>query len=148
MEMSSYLLEYPFHERLFPGVKEALRHVEKYGTTAILSDGDVVFQPRKVHRSGLHALFEGKIMIFLHKESQLDYVEKHYPARHYVMIDDKVRLLDAIKKQWGEKVTTVFPRQGHYALDSKTVSTFPPPDITIEKIGDLINLDWQKILSD
>lgn len=140
MEISAFLLEYPFSERLFPGAEAAVNYVKKLGDVAILSDGDVVFQPRKVRRSGLSKLFEGNIMIFLHKEENLDYVREHFPADHYVMIDDKVRLLDAIKKKWGANVTTVFPRQGHYAHDEKLLAQYSAPDITIEKIGDLTQI--------
>jgi FMN phosphatase YigB (HAD superfamily) len=137
LRMSAFLIDYPFESRLFPGALKAISHCRKVGTTAILSDGDVVFQPRKVMRSGLWEAFEGRVMIYLHKEQMLDAVERHYPAKHYVMVDDKLRLLDAMKKIWGSKLTTIFVRQGHYALDMANISAYPAADITLEKIGDL-----------
>jgi FMN phosphatase YigB (HAD superfamily) len=137
LRMSAFLIDYPFESRLFPGALKAISHCHRVGPTAILSDGDVVFQPRKVMRSGLWDAFEGRVMIYLHKEQMLDAVERHYPAKHYVMVDDKLRLLDAMKKVWGSKLTTVFVRQGHYALDLANISAYPAADITLEKIGDL-----------
>src|SRR5215475_386632 len=120
--MSAFLVDYPFANRLYPGSLDAVEHASKWGQTVILSDGDVVFQPRKVMRSSLWEAFEGRVLIYIHKEEMLSDVELRYPARHYVIVDDKLRILAAIKKHWGDRVTTVFPRQGHYALDPKTVS--------------------------
>ncbi len=137
LRMAAFLIDYPFESRLFPGALQAISHCHRVGPTAILSDGDVVFQPRKVMRSGLWEAFEGRVMIYLHKEQMLDAVERHYPAKHYVMVDDKLRLLDAMKKVWGAKLTTIFVRQGHYALDMANISAYPAADITLEKIGDL-----------
>jgi FMN phosphatase YigB (HAD superfamily) len=137
LRMSAFLIDYPFESRLFPGALKAIAHCRRVGPTAILSDGDVVFQPRKVLRSGLWEAFEGRVLIYLHKEQMLDAVERHYPAKHYVMVDDKLRLLDAMKKVWGSKLTTIFVRQGHYALDMANISAYPAADITLEKIGDL-----------
>ena len=116
--MSSWLVDYPFADRLYPGALEAVKHVQQWGTAVILSDGDAVFQPRKVERSGLWHAFDNRVLIYIHKEQELDDVERLYPADHYVLIDDKLRILSAVKKIWGERVTTVFPKQGHYALDS------------------------------
>ena len=141
LRMSGFLIDYPFESRLYPGAVSAVAHCRRVGPTAILSDGDVVFQPRKVMRSGLWDAVEGRVMIYLHKEQMLEAVERRYPARHYVMVDDKLRLLDAMKKIWQSRLTTVFVRQGHYALDLASVSVYPPADITIEKIGDLAGLD-------
>jgi len=140
LRMAAFLIDYPFESRLFPGALAAISHCRRVGHTAILSDGDVVFQPRKVMRSGVWDAVEGRVLIYLHKEKMLDAVERHYPAKHYVMVDDKLRLLDAMKKIWGAKLTTVFVRQGHYALDLANVSAYPPADITLEKIGDLAHL--------
>jgi FMN phosphatase YigB (HAD superfamily) len=138
--MSSFLVDYPFADRLYPGVRSVLDHAARiWGKTIILSDGDVVFQPRKVERSGLWAAVEGRVLIYVHKEKMLADVERHYPARHYVMVDDKLRLLTAMKRIWGDRLTTVWPRQGHYALDPNAISTYPAADLTIERIGDLIN---------
>jgi FMN phosphatase YigB (HAD superfamily) len=131
------MVNYPFANRLFPGSLDAVAHAQQMGRAVILSDGDVVFQPRKIERSGLHEIFEGRVLIYIHKELELDDVEEKYPAAHYVMVDDKVRILTAIKKHWGERVTTVFPRQGHYALDAAEVAKYPKPDITLERIGEL-----------
>jgi|SRR5579872_2596231 len=141
LRMSSFLIDYPFRERLYPGALEVLAHCARSGPTAILSDGDVVFQPRKVMRSGLWAAVQGRVMIYLHKEEMLEAVAHRYPARRYVMIDDKLRILTAMKKIWGAKLTTVFVRQGHYALDLANLSTYPPADCTLERIGDLAGRD-------
>jgi FMN phosphatase YigB (HAD superfamily) len=141
LRMSAFLIDYPFESRLFPGALPAIAHCHRVGPTAILSDGDVVFQPRKVLRSGLWDAFEGRVMIYLHKEQMLDAVERHYPAKHYVMVDDKLRLLDAMKKVWGAKLTTIFVRQGHYALDIANISAYPAADLTLEKIGDLATMN-------
>ena len=137
LRMANWLIDYPFSERLYPGALDAVRHVGQWGTTAILSDGDAVFQPRKVKRSGLMDAFDSQVLIYIHKEQELAYVERIYPAKHYVLIDDKLRVLDLVKKAWGAKVTTVFPRQGHYALDAEIVAAYPPADISIESIGEL-----------
>ncbi len=141
LEVAFYLLDYPFANRLYPGSLDALEHVARWGPTVILTDGDVIFQPRKVQRSGLFEAVDGRVLIYIHKEEELDDVERRYPARHYVLIDDKLRILDAVKKAWGKRVTTVFPRQGHYALDPKILAEYPPADITIDRIGDLAQLE-------
>jgi FMN phosphatase YigB (HAD superfamily) len=139
--MSSFLVDYPFANRLYPGSLDVLEHVRTWGETVILSDGDVVFQPRKVQRSGLWEAVEGRVLIYIHKEQMLDEVERLYPARHYVMVDDKLRILAAMERIWGDRLTTVWPCQGHYALDPKAIVTYPPADLMIECIGDLINYD-------
>jgi FMN phosphatase YigB (HAD superfamily) len=136
--ISSYLLSYPFSDRLFPGASEVIARLNGWGPTVILSDGDVVFQPWKVERSGLLKAVEGRVLIYVHKERELEDVETRYPARHYVLVDDKLRILTAVKKAWGARLTTVFPRQGHYALDPEVLRTYPPADITIDRIGDLL----------
>ena len=141
LRMSAFLIDYPFENRLYPGALRAIAHCRRSGPTAILSDGDVVFQPRKVTRSGLWDAVEGRVMIYLHKEQMLEAVERRYPARHYVMVDDKLRLLAAMKKIWGARLTTIFVRQGHYALDLANISTYPAADITVEKIGELATLN-------
>ena len=137
LRMSSWLVDYPFAERLYPGALDALAHAGRWGPTVILSDGDAVFQPRKVERSGLWQAVEGRVLIYIHKERELHYVERLYPAAHYVLIDDKLRILTAVKKIWGRRVTTVFPKQGHYALDPSALTQYPPPDIELARIGDL-----------
>jgi FMN phosphatase YigB (HAD superfamily) len=139
--MSEYLVDYPFANRLYPGSLDALEHVRQWGPTVILSDGDVVFQPRKIRRSSLWDAVEGRVLIYIHKELMLDDVERHYPARRYVMVDDKLRILAAMKNVWGDQLTTVFPRQGHYALNPEVVAAYPSADITIERIGELVNFD-------
>jgi FMN phosphatase YigB (HAD superfamily) len=138
LAMSEYLVDYPFANRLFPGALDALDHVRQWGPTVILSDGDVVFQPRKVRRSGLWDAVEGRVLIYIHKELMLHDVERHYPARRYVMVDDKLRILAAMKKVWGDRLTTVFAHQGHYACDPGIISAYPAADITIERIGELV----------
>jgi FMN phosphatase YigB (HAD superfamily) len=135
LEVSFFLLSYPFANRLFPASIDAVQHVQQFGTAVILSDGDVVFQPRKISRAGLYEVFDGNVLIYVHKEKELEDVERRYPADHYVMFDDKLRILDAMKKIWSGKLTTVFVRQGHYAHDAKAIAGFPPADITIETIG-------------
>jgi hypothetical protein len=145
LEFSFYLTDYPFVDRLYPGALELIRRLARWGPTVILSDGDVVFQPRKVHRSGLYDTVGGRVLIYIHKEQELDDVEQRYPARHYVLIDDKLRILAAVKKIWGDRVTTVFPRQGHYALDPKVVAQYPAADLSVDSIGALLNHDWTKL---
>jgi FMN phosphatase YigB (HAD superfamily) len=141
LRIANWLVDYPFHERLYPNAISVVRAAQRLGVTTILSDGDAVFQPRKVERSGLWPVFGNNVLIYVHKELELADVETHFPARHYVMIDDKLRILDAIKRIWADRVTTVFPRQGHYAADTKILSEFPPADITVEHIGDLLEYD-------
>ncbi len=138
--VSFFLLDYPFAERLYPGALAALARCRELGPTVILSDGDVVFQPRKVQRSGLWDAVEERVLIYLHKEQMLASVEQRFPAEHYVMVDDKLRILTAIKKVWGHRVTTIFPRQGHYALDAKELAAWPRADVTIERIAELVDL--------
>jgi len=141
LRMSSWLVDYPFADRLYPDALAAVKHVRQWGTAVILSDGDAVFQPRKVERSGLWHAFDNRVLIYVHKEQELDDVERFYPADHYVLIDDKLRILAAVKKIWGQRVTTVFPKQGHYAHDPKILAEFPPADIELARIGDLITCD-------
>ena len=147
LNMSAFLLEYPFANRLFPASLDAIAHVAQWGKTVILSDGDVVFQPRKAQRSGLWEAVEGRVLIYIHKEDMLDAVMERYPAKHYVMVDDKLRILAAMKSIMGERLTTVFPRQGHYALDPKNIATYPAADITLERIGELVHLDRDVFLN-
>jgi hypothetical protein len=146
LEISSYLVEYPFANRLFPGSLDAIERLSGWGPAVILSDGDVVFQPRKVARSGLSEAVGGRVLIYIHKEQELDDVERRFPAEHYVLVDDKLRILTAVKKVWGSRLTTVFPRQGHYAYDPKILAENPPADITIERIGELAEYDLPTLL--
>ncbi len=139
--MSSWLVDYPFADRLYPAAMDAVRHVRHWGRPVVLSDGDAVFQPRKVDRSGLWTVFGGEVLIYIHKEEELHDVERLYPAKRYVLVDDKVRILSAVKKIWGDRVITVFPRQGHYANDPRTLAGYPAADVTIERIGDIVALD-------
>ncbi len=145
LSMSSFLLDYPFANRLFPAALEVLKRLRSLGPTVILSDGDVVFQPRKVERAGLSDAVDGRVLIYIHNEEALDDVERRYPAEHYVVVDDKLRILKAVKQFWGERVTTVFAHQGTYAHDPKAVSAFPPADVTIERIGDLLAFDLPRL---
>ena len=137
LEVSSFLVDYPFAARLYPGALEAVARCARLGPTVILSDGDVVFQPRKVRRSGLWDAVSGRVLIYLHKEEMLSAVERRYPAPRYVMIDDKLRILTAMKRIWGPRLTTIFPRQGHYALDPRELAAWPAADITLSHIGEL-----------
>ena len=141
LRLANWLVDYPFQDRLYLNAIPVVRLAQRAGTVAILSDGDAVFQPRKVERSGLWSVFGDNVLIYIHKELELADVENHFPARHYVMIDDKLRILDAIKRSWGDRVTTVFPRQGHYATDPKQLAAYPPADISIDRISDLLELD-------
>jgi FMN phosphatase YigB (HAD superfamily) len=143
---SAFLVNYSFANRLFSRSLDVIERLSAFGPTVILSDGDVVFQPRKVERSGLFDAVEGRVLIYIHKEQELEDVERRYPAEHYVLIDDKVRILTAIKRIWGKRLTTVFPLQGHYAHDPH-VATFPAPDVTVERIGDLLNYDLPALCS-
>ena len=143
--MSSFLVDYPFANRLYPGSLDALEHVGAWGPTVILSDGDVVFQPAESSTITAMEAVEGRVLINIHKEQMLNDVEHRYPARHYVMVDDKLRILTAMKKVWGNRLTTVWPRQGHYALGPQAAA-YPLADLTIERIGDLINYDLAALL--
>ncbi len=145
LAVSSFLVNYPFANRLYPSSLDALDHLATLGRTVILSDGDVVFQPRKVERSGLFDAVESNVLIYIHKEHELDDVERRYPAEHYVLIDDKVRILTAVKQVWGARCTTVFVRQGHYA-DAPDVASYPSPDVTIARIGALTDYDLPALL--
>ncbi len=147
LTVSSFLINYPFANRLFPNALDVLEMCRAWGPTVILSDGDVVFQPRKIERAALWDTVEGHVLIYIHKEHELADVEQRYPADHYVLVDDKVRILAAIKEVWGDRLTTVFPRQGHYAHDEKEVARYPTPDITVERIGDLLEYDLPAFLS-
>jgi FMN phosphatase YigB (HAD superfamily) len=139
--LSSFLLDYPFADRLYPDVLDTIRHLGRSGRTVIVSDGDVVFQPRKIQRSGLWDAVGGRVLVYVHKERMLDDMMQSYPARHYVLVDDKLRILAAAKSLLGSRLTTVFVRQGHYALDPHTVATCPPADLAVERIGELLHLD-------
>jgi FMN phosphatase YigB (HAD superfamily) len=145
LAMSSYLMDYPFAERVYPSALEVLKHLRSLAPTVILSDGDVVFQPRKVEHAGLARIADGDVLIYIHKEEALEDVEQRFPAEHYVLVDDKLRILDAVKQVWGDRVTTVFPRQGQYAHDAKVLSALPPADMTIERIGDLLDFDLARL---
>ncbi|MDQ6633171.1 MAG: HAD family hydrolase [Gemmatimonadota bacterium] len=147
LRMSAFLLDYPFATRLYPAALDVIRHLSQWGTTIILSDGDVVFQPLKIQRSGLWDAVDGRVLISIHKEQILDVVAAAYPARHYTMIDDKLRILTAVKHTWGGRVTTVYPHQGHYAHDRQTNSAYPAADLTIERIGDLLDRDLAALLA-
>jgi FMN phosphatase YigB (HAD superfamily) len=147
LTVSHFLINYPFAIRLYPDSLDVVDHVKQWGQAVVLSDGDVVFQPLKVERSGLWETFEGNVLIYIHKERELDDVESRYPAQHYVLIDDKLRILSAVKKVWGAKVTTVFPRQGHYARDPQALASYPAADLSVERIGDLLQCDLQSFLA-
>jgi FMN phosphatase YigB (HAD superfamily) len=148
LRMSSFLVDYPFADRLYPGALDVIEHFRAWGSTVILSDGDAVFQPRKVERSGLWEAVEGRVLIYIHKEQRMADVEKRYPAQHYVMVDDKLRILAAMAKVWPDRLTTVFPRQGHYALDPGSISAYPPADITVQRISDLANYGPAELLGE
>lgn len=148
MTVSYYLLNYPFANRLYPNALDVVEHFKQWGMVVILSDGDVVFQPHKVERSGLSDAVQGNVLIYIHKERELDDMEQRYPAQHYLLVDDKLRILTAVKKVWNSWVTTVFPRQGHYAHDPEVLANYPPADVTIDCIGDLLSFDLDALLSE
>lgn len=148
LAVSTFLVNYPFANRLYPNSLDVLEHFKQYGKVVILTDGDVVFQPRKVERSGLFEAVDRNILIYIHKEQELHDVERRYPAEHYVLVDDKIRILTAIKNIWGSKVTTVFPKQGHYAFDDKEVAKYPPADFSIDRIGDLLNFRIEQLIGE
>jgi FMN phosphatase YigB (HAD superfamily) len=137
--LSIFLLHYPFADRVYPGALELIAHLQTQGRVVILSDGDVVFQPRKVERAGLWAAVNGDVLIYIHKEQMLDDVEQRYPASRYVMVDDKIRILAEMKAIWQERLTTVFVRQGHYAHDGQLVQRYPAADVSVDRIGDLLD---------
>lgn len=147
LAVSTYLVNYPFANRLFPNSLDVVDRFKQFGKTVILTDGDVVFQPRKIERSGLFEAFEGNILVYVHKETELADVERRYPAKRYILVDDKVRILSAVKSVWGERVKTVFPKQGHYAADENEVAKYRTPDFAIDRIGDLINVDIQRLIA-
>ena len=146
LTVSHFMVNYPFATRLYPDSLDAVEHVKQWGKAVVLSDGDVVFQPLKAERSGIAETFENNVLIYIHKERELEDVEARFPADHYVLVDDKLRILTEVKKVWGKRVTTVFPRQGHYALDPKILAQFPPADISIERIGELVNLGLEEFV--
>ena len=145
--VSDFFINYPFAERLFPNAIKVIEHVQRWGPAVILSDGDVVFQPLKISRSGFTDAVSGRVLIYVHKEQELDDVEQRYPAEHYVLVDDKLRILAAVKKIWGSRVTTIFVRQGHYAADPKILASYPPADISIGRIGDLLQCQLPELLN-
>ncbi len=146
LAMSSYLLDYPFAERVYPGALEVLGRFREWGPTVVLTDGDAVYQARKVDRSGIAEAVDG-VLMYIHKEDELDDVARRYPAEHYVLVDDKLRILAAVKQAWGERVTTVFPRQGQFA-DPAVVAEYPPADITVAGIGELLAYELPELLRD
>lgn len=146
LTISHFLVNYPFANRLYPNSLDVIDHVRQWGTAVILTDGDVVFQPRKVDRSGLSEAVGGRVLIYVHKETELEDIERRYPADHYVLVDDKLRLLTAMKNIWDKRVTTVFVKQGHYADDPKNLADYPPADISLARIGDLLQYDRAKFL--
>lgn len=148
LRISTWLVDYPFVERLYPNALRVIEHVARLGSVVILSDGDAVFQPRKIERSGLWEAVKGDVLIYVHKEKALDDVERLYPARHYVMVDDKLRILHALRQVWRQRVTTVFPRQGHYATDPAEVAKYPPADISIDAVSDLLAFDRTQFVRD
>jgi FMN phosphatase YigB (HAD superfamily) len=146
LRLSSFLVDYPFANRLFPGSLDVIERMHAVGLPVILTDGDVVFQPRKIERSGLLEAIEGRLLIYVHKEQELADVESHFPAHHYVLVDDKLKILDAVKRAWGDRVTTVFPKQGHYAHDPEILASYPPADVAVERIGDLLDIELTTLL--
>jgi FMN phosphatase YigB (HAD superfamily) len=144
---ANFLVDYPFADRLYPGALEVLKRLRKWGRTVILTDGDIVFQPRKVQRSGIFEAVEGHVLIYIHKEKAMEDIRRRYPAEHYVLVDDKLRILTAFKKAWGNRVTTVFPQQGQFALDPKVLASYPAADVAVKRISDLLSCDLPDLLA-
>jgi FMN phosphatase YigB (HAD superfamily) len=143
--VASYLLDYPYAERLYAGALEALAHLRAAGRTVVVTDGDAVFQPRKIERAGIRDVVDPDVLVYVHKEEELDDVERRYPAERYVLVDDKLRILTAAKQYWGERVTTVLPRQGQFANDPGIAAANPAADVTVERIADLLDLDPSRL---
>jgi FMN phosphatase YigB (HAD superfamily) len=144
--VASYILDYPFANRLFPGSLDVLARFRAWGQTVVLTDGDIILQPRKLERSGISEAVLGRALIYIHKELALADIERLYPASHYVLVDDKLRILAAFKKAWGTRVTTVLPRQGAYANDPKVIAAYPPADLSVERISELLDHDLPDLL--
>lgn len=146
LDVSLFMLHYRFANRLFPGSLDVVDHVRRWGPAVIVTDGDAVFQPNKVENSGLYEAVDGNVLIYVHKERRLPDIESRFPADHYVLFDDKLRILAAFKQAWGSRVTTIFPRQGHYALDPAELARYPAADIAVDRIGDVLDLDLATLL--
>lgn len=145
--VSRFLLNYPFANRLFPDALAVVNHMKQRGPVVLVSDGDAVFQPHKIERAGLFDAVDGQVLVYVHKEDELDDIEERYPAEHYVLIDDKLRILSAVKNLWGPRVTTVFTQQGHYAQSFQVRNMYPPADFSLERIGELLQYDLDGIFS-
>jgi FMN phosphatase YigB (HAD superfamily) len=147
LSIGAYLMDYPFSERLYARALDVLRHLSTWGPTVILSDGDAVFQPRKAQAAGITAAADGRVLIYIHKEDALEDVARRYPADHYILVDDKLHILSAVKRAWGKRVTTVFPRQGKFAQDAGIIASNPPADLAVERVGDLLDYDLPALLA-
>jgi len=145
--LTAFLLEYPFDKRLYPEALKVIAYLGEWALPVIVSDGDAVYQPRKIHRAGLWDAVEGRVLIYVHKEQMQDDIERRYPAPHYAMVDDKLRILAAMKAHRGERITTIFVRQGHYAHDREALAALPPADLSFERIGDLLACDLPSVLA-
>jgi FMN phosphatase YigB (HAD superfamily) len=149
--LSAFVLDYPFAERLYPRALEVLAHLRACAPTVIFTEGDLVFQPRKLRSAGIWDAAGGQAIVCLHKTFALTLLHRRYPAAHYFMIDDKPALLAAMKRLLGTALTTVLVHQGQYARESSAgfqerrvpplPSTRPRPDLEIERIADLLGRD-------
>jgi len=137
LQMSSFLLDFPFGDLLYPHALEVVKHMRSLGPASALSDGDMVFQPRKLQHSGIFDAFHGNALIYEHKQHELDLLQQRFPAQRYVMIDDKPNILADMKKVLGDRLTTVFVRQGRYAADASP-ELRSAPDMKIDAIADLL----------
>ena len=144
-DLSNWLLDYPFPTRLYPHALDAIESVKPFGTPIIVSDGDGVYQPHKIARSGLQEIFQKRVLIYIHKENEIADIERHYPSAHYVFVDDKIKILSSLKEQWGDRVTTVFVTQGHYANDAALRAQYPEADVTLDGVGDLRGIDLSQL---
>ena len=133
-ELSAAVLFYPFEECLYPRTLEVIEHLREIGTVAIVSDGDPVFQPAKIARAGLAAAVDDRVLIYVHKEQQLDDVRRRIPAGRYVIVDDKPNILVAVKRELGDRAVAIHVRQGRYARETGEWHA----DIEIDSIADLM----------
>lgn len=137
--ITNFLLTYPFSERLFPRALDVIDHVACWALPVIVSDGDVVLQPIKLHRAGLARKVQDRVLVYIHKEKELDDIMQRYPATHYVFVEDNLSILSSVKREWGQRVTTIHIRpHGHPPDEGRTALQ---PDITLNDIGDMLRIN-------
>lgn len=135
---------FPFQQFLFAHVLETLQYLNSIGMPVIVSDGDKNYQAEKIYNSGIAQAVDGRVLLFIHKQEQLDEIEQVYPADHWAIIDDKPQILGDVKRLKGGSITTVFVKQGKYAQASFPESFVP--DITLAQIGDARNISAEEFM--